>query len=192
MKLTTLFSILFVDVLFILLAIKFPVLYVTSVLFSNILNLAAHNIEKTRSHKMGYAMCNTEEGKVIKFLFFFSSFYPIINVVAATINYFKTFTEDEEKFLTYRINKFIPFKEAIKEYELVNNKEENKRIEFDEIKKKEYNLSKKMVGVDELVDEIMMNANLNNKEKEELLRELRTRVLFNRKLTSKKIKKLIK
>ena len=49
-----------------------------------------------------------------------------------------------------------------------------------------------MIDAEELVDEIMMNANLNNKEKEEILKELRIKVLFNRKLTSKKIKKLIK
>ena len=49
-----------------------------------------------------------------------------------------------------------------------------------------------MIDAEELVDEIMMNASLSNKEKEELLKELRTKVLFNRKLTSKKIKKLIK
>ena len=45
---------------------------------------------------------------------------------------------------------------------------------------------------EDIIKEYKQKEENFNKEKEELLKELRTKVLFNRKLTSKKIKKLIK
>ena len=188
MKIFTLVSVL--TALSILLAINFPIQFILSVIFSNILNISAHIGGKVRSHKLGFAICNSNEEKILNFLIHLSSIYPVFNVIVASLNYFRVFTSSDETFLNYNTNSLMPFKETIKEYDLASTKEDE--IEYEEIKKKEYDLSKKMVNVEELVDEIMMNTNLNNKEKEELLRELRTKVLFNKKLTSKKIKKLIK
>lgn len=201
MKIMTAISIILIDALLALLAFNFPIPFFLSVILSNILNLSAHIGSRIRAYKLGYAICKPTEEKVLHGVFIISSVLPVINVIFASINYFMAFTDNENKFLIYNPNRLVPYKDAIKEYDPANaNKkyksiqvvENEDEIEYQDINKEEYELSKKMIEAEELVDEIMMNASLSNKEKEELLKELRTKVLFNRKLTSKKIKKLIK
>ena len=201
MKIMTAISIILIDALLALLAFNFPIPFFLSIILSNILNLSAHIGSRIRAYKLGYAICKPVEEKVLHGVFIISSVLPVINVIFASINYFMAFTDNENKFLIYNPNRLVPYKEAIKEYDPANaNKkyksiqvvENEDEIEYQDINKEEYELSKKMIDAEELVDEIMMNASLSNKEKEELLKELRTKVLFNRKLTSKKIKKLIK
>lgn len=201
MKIMTAISIILIDALLALLAFNFPIPFFLSIVLSNILNLSAHIGSRIRAYKLGYAICKPVEEKVLHGVFIISSVLPVINVIFASINYFMAFTDNENKFLIYNPNRLVPYKDAIKEYDPANaNKkyksiqavENEDEIEYQDINKEEYELSKKMIDAEELVDEIMMNASLSNKEKEELLKELRTKVLFNRKLTSKKIKKLIK
>lgn len=201
MKIMTAISIILIDALLALLAFNFPIPFFLSIILSNILNLSAHIGSRIRAYKLGYAICKPVEEKVLHGVFIISSVLPVINVIFASINYFMAFTDNENKFLIYNPNRLVPYKDAIKEYDPANaNKkyksiqvvENEDEIEYQDINKEEYELSKKMIDAEELVDEIMMNASLSNKEKEELLKELRTKVLFNRKLTSKKIKKLIK
>lgn len=201
MKIMTAISIILIDALLALLAFSFPIPFCLSVILSNILNLSAHIGSRIRAYKLGYAICKPVEEKVLHGVFIISSVLPVINVIFASINYFRAFTDNENKFLIYNPNRLVPYKDAIKEYDPVNDNKKYKsiqavenedEIEYQDINKEEYELSKKMIEAEELVDEIMMNANLSNKEKEELLKELRIKVLFNRKLTSKKIKKLIK
>lgn len=203
MKIMTAISIILIDALLALLAFNFPIPFILSIILSNILNLSAHIGSRIRTYKLGYAICKPVEEKVLHGVFIISSVLPVINVIFASINYFMAFTDNENKFLIYNPNRLVPYKDAIKEYDPANaNKkyksiqavenEDEIEIEYQDINKEEYELSKKMIDAEELVDEIMMNASLSNKEKEELLKELRTKVLFNRKLTSKKIKKLIK
>lgn len=201
MKIMMAISIILVDALLALLAFNFPIPFFLSIILSNILNLSAHIGSRIRAYKLGYAICKPVEEKVLHGVFIISSVLPVINVIFASINYFMAFTDNENKFLIYNPNRLVPYKDAIKEYDPANaNKryksiqvvENEDEIEYQDINKEEYELSKKMIEAEELVDEIMMNASLSNKEKEELLKELRTKVLFNRKLTSKKIKKLIK
>lgn len=201
MKIMTAISIILIDALLALLAFNFPIPFILSIILSNILNLSAHIGSRIRAYKLGYAICKPVEEKVLHGVFIISSVLPVINVIFASINYFMAFTDNEKKFLIYNPNRLVPYKDAIKEYDPVNDNKKYKsiqavenedEIEYQDINKEEYELSKKMIEAEELVDEIMMNANLNNKEKEELLKELRIKVLFNRKLISKKIKKLIK
>lgn len=201
MKIMTAISIILIDALLALLAFNFPIPFILSIILSNILNLSAHIGSRIRAYKLGYAICKPTEEKVLHGVFIISSVLPVINVIFASINYFKTFTNNENKFLIYNPNRLVPYKDAIKEYDPANDNKKYKsiqvvenedEIEYQDINKEEYELSKKMIEAEELVDEIMMNASLSNKEKEELLKELRIKVLFNRKLTSKKIKKLIK
>lgn len=201
MKIMTAISIILIDALLALLAFNFPIPFILSIILSNILNLSAHIGSRIRAYKLGYAICKPVEEKVLHGVFIISSVLPVINVIFASINYFMAFTDNENKFLIYNPNRLVPYKDAIKEYDPANaNKkyksiqvvENEDEIEYQDINKEEYELSKKMIEAEELVDEIMMNVSLSNKEKEELLKELRTKVLFNRKLTSKKIKKLIK
>lgn len=201
MKIMTAISIILIDALLALLAFNFPIPFFLSIILSNILNLSAHIGSRIRAYKLGYAICKPVEEKVLHGVFIISSVLPVINVIFASINYFMAFTDNENKFLIYNPNRLVPYKDAIKEYDPANaNKryksiqvvENEDEIEYQDINKEEYELSKKMIEAEELVDEIMMSASLSNKEKEELLKELRTKVLFNRKLTSKKIKKLIK
>lgn len=201
MKIMTAISIILMDALLALLAFNFPIPFFLSIILSNILNLSAHIGSRIRAYKLGYAICKPVEEKVLHGVFIISSVLPVINVIFASINYFMAFTDNENKFLIYNPNRLVPYKDAIKEYDPANaNKkyksiqvvENEDEIEYQDINKEEYELSKKMIEAEELVDEIMMNVSLSNKEKEELLKELRTKVLFNRKLTSKKIKKLIK
>lgn len=201
MKIMTAISIILIDALLALLAFNFPIPFFLSIILSNILNLSAHIGSRIRAYKLGYAICKPVEEKVLHGVFIISSVLPVINVIFASINYFMAFTDNENKFLIYYPNRLVPYKEAIKEYDPANDNKKYKsiqvvenedEIEYQDINKEEYELSKKMIEAEELVDEIMMNVSLSNKEKEELLKELRTKVLFNRKLTSKKIKKLIK
>lgn len=201
MKIMTAISIILIDALLALLAFNFPIPFILSIILSNILNLSAHIGSRIRAYKLGYAICKPVEEKFLHGVFIISSVLPVINVIFASINYFMAFTDNEKKFLIYNPNRLVPYKDAIKEYDPVNDNKKYKsiqavenedEIEYQDINKEEYELSKKMIEAEELVDEIMMNANLSNKEKEELLKELRIKVLFNRKLTSKKIKKLIK
>lgn len=201
MKIMTAISIILIDALLALLAFNFPIPFFLSIVLSNILNLSAHIGSRIRAYKLGYAICKPVEEKVLHGVFIISSVLPVINVIFASINYFMAFTDNENKFLIYNPNRLVPYKEAIKEYDPANDNKKYKsiqvvenedEIEYQDINKEEYELSKKMIEAEELVDEIMMNASLSNKEKEELLKELRIKVLFNRKLTSKKIKKLIK
>lgn len=201
MKIMTAISIILIDALLALLAFNFPIPFILSIILSNILNLSAHIGSRIRAYKLGYAICKPVEEKFLHGVFIISSVLPVINVIFASINYFMAFTDNENKFLIYNPNRLVPYKDAIKEYDPVNDNKKYKsiqvvenedEIEYQDINKEEYELSKKMIEAEELVDEIMMNANLSNKEKEELLKELRIKVLFNRKLTSKKIKKLIK
>lgn len=203
MKIMMAISIILVDALLALLAFNFPIPFILSIILSNILNLSAHIGSTIRAYKLGYAICKPVEEKFLHGVFIISSVLPVINVIFASINYFMAFTDNENKFLIYNPNRLVPYKDAIKEYNPVNDNKKYKsiqavenedelEIEYQDINKEEYELSKKMIEAEELVDEIMMNANLSNKEKEELLKELRIKVLFNRKLTSKKIKKLIK
>lgn len=203
MKIMMAISIILADALLALLAFNFPIPFCLSVILSNILNLSAYIGSRIRAYKLGYAICKPTEEKVLHGVFIISSVLPVINVIFASINYFRAFTDNENKFLIYNPNRLVPYKEAIKEYKPANDNKKYKNIqavenedeieiEYQDINKEEYELSKKMIDAEELVDEIMMNANLSNKEKEELLKELRIKVLFNRKLTSKKIKKLIK
>ena len=201
MKIMTAISIILIDALLALLAFNFPIPFILSIILSNILNLSAHIGSRIRAYKLGYAICKPVEEKVLHGVFIISSVLPVINVIFASINYFMAFTDNENKFLIYNPNRLVPYKEAIKEYDPANDNKKYKsiqvvenedEIEYQDINKEEYELSKKMIEAEELVDEIMMNASLSNKEKEELLKELRIKVLFNRKLTSKKIKKLIK
>ena len=201
MKIMTAISIILIDALLALLAFNFPIPFILSIILSNILNLSAHIGSRIRAYKLGYAICKPTEEKVLHGVFIISSVLPVINVIFASINYFRTFTDNENKFLIYNPNRLVTYKEAIKEYDPANDNKKYKsiqvvenedEIEYQDINKEEYELSKKMIEAEELVDEIMMNASLSNKEKEELLKELRIKVLFNRKLTSKKIKKLIK
>lgn len=203
MKIMMAISIILVDALFALLAFNFPIPFFLSIILSNILNLSAHIGSRIRAYKLGYAICKPVEEKVLHGAIIISSVLPVINVILASINYFMAFTDNEDKFLIYNPNRLVPYKEAIKEYNPANDNKKYKSIqvvenedeletEYKDINKEEYELSKKMIEAEELVDEIMMNVSLSNKEKEELLKELRTKVLFSRKLTSKKIKKLIK
>ena len=203
MKIMTAISIILIDALLALLAFNLPIPFILSIILSNILNLSAHIGSRIRTYKLGYAICKPVEEKVLHGVFIISSVLPVLNVIFASINYFMAFTANENKFLIDNPNRLVPYKDAIKEYDPANaNKkyksiqavenEDEIEIEYQDINKEEYELSKKMIDAEELVDEIMMNASLSNKEKEELLKELRTKVLFNRKLTSKKIKKLIK
>lgn len=155
----------------------FPIPYMLSVIFSNILNIISNVGESIRMHKMGYAVKRTEEGSLMNTMLLFVSIAPLINIIFSSINYFRTFKKDENEFIKLSFNEPIKYKEAIKDKELP---------------KEEYKLSNNMLQIEELVDEISLNTNLSNKQKEELLKELRTKLLFKQKIKSKKIKKLIK
>ena len=180
MKIMTAISIILIDALLALLAFNFPIPFILSIILSNILNLSAHIGSRIRAYKLGYAICKPVEEKVLHGVFIISSVLPVINVIFASINYFMAFTDNENKFLIYNPNRLVPYKDAIKEYDPANaNKkyksiqvvENEDEIEYQDINKEEYELSKKMIEAEELVDEIMMNASLSNKEKEELLKE---------------------
>lgn len=188
-----------INILTILYIVKFPAFYIASVVHSLILNIIAQKRRKFRLHQLGYAIHKPIGAKIINLIINLNMFIPFTNIILFSKMYFDAFKEDEQ-LIEEKIYKLEPFKKAVKTYNdepkqikniQVVEKEEDLQIEYQNITEKEYQLALKMLNAEECVDFIMMNKDLDKKTKEELLLDLRTKILLNKKIDSK-IKKLIK
>lgn len=183
------------DFILIKIFITFPVHCIALFIHANVLNIVTNLYRNFRSRQMGYAIRKSIDHKFINLLFAINTIFPITNTIISTKNYFNAFKDDEE-FINNSHDKLVPFKEAINEHdpqEKVCFFYPHEEMYYNDITEKEYKLSKKMLEVNDYVDYIIMNQNLSNENKKELLKLFRTKILLNQNIRiDKKIKKLIK
>lgn len=185
------------DVILILIIIKLPYFYVGTVLFSCITNIITMVCDVVRTKKLGFVVRKENIGDDLHFLIELSTLIPLFNVLFSQIFFCKIVCSDDEKFIDFNKSRFIPFKQGIKEYkeENIDLLSNSKKVsEVNEISKEEYNTAVKFMEIENYIDEIRMNVNLNNKQKEQLLKQMKRQILIfdDVRISNNKIKKLSK
>lgn len=175
---------LIIDALFAILIIKFSKIYLITILFSGTLQIVSAVYEKIRTKQLGFSVYKMKGYKGCILLDIISLLMPFVNVIYASIKYFQTTITTDARYVFTRSDKLEPFKETIKNKKINEEKdklfyfptvekEEDLKIEYNEISKKEYEIAQKMVTADDYIDEIMMNIDLNKETKLELLKQMR-------------------
>lgn len=185
------------DIILILIIIKLPYFYVGTVLFSCITNIISMVCDVVRTKKLGFVVRKEHIVDNLHFLMELSTLLPLFNVLFSQIFFCKVVCSNNEKFIDFNNHRFIPFKQAIKEYkeEKIDLLSNSKKVsEVNEISKEEYDTAVKFMEIDNYIDEIRMNVNLNNKQKEQLLKQMKRQILIfdDVKISNNKIKKLSK
>ena len=170
----------------IVMIMKIPKIYLTTVIFSLVTKAMSEVVTKIRTKELGYSVCKVKNDKLTELLFLVGSFIPIANVITSSLDFLTAYNTNDKSFLKIQDDKLIPFRETKnlkpkeKIVEIVNIKEfdheESIRTEYKGISKHEYKLAKKMEEVESFVDEIMLNVNLNKDAKIELLKQMRKEV----------------
>jgi len=179
--------------------------YFITIGYSVLINIITSINDVIRPKKMGLVAIPIKGIKLMDLLYICSSFIPIFNIVFSIIRYHYSICTIDEKFIENYPGKIITPKEAIKEYNPENKKEplfyvplvkkeEDLKIEYENISKKKYNFSKQMESINSYMDYILLNKNLNQKQKTKLLKELKNSVVYHNqvKLSNNKIKRLQK
>lgn len=170
----------------IVMIMKIPKIYLTTVIFSLVTKAMSDVVTKIRTKELGYSVCKIKNDKLTELLFLVGSFIPIANVITSSLDFLTAYNTNDKSFLKIQEDKLVPFRETKnlkpkeKIVEIVNIKEfdheESIRTEYKGISKHEYKLAKKMEEVESFVDEIMLNVNLNKNAKIELLKQMRKEV----------------
>lgn len=188
----------------IVMIMKIPKIYLTTVIFSLVTKAMSEVVTKIRTKELGYSVCKVKNDKLTELLFLVGSFIPIANVITSSLDFLTAYNTNDKSFLKIQDDKLIPFRETKnlkpkeKIVEIVNIKEfdheESIRTEYKGISKCEYKLAKKMEEAESFVDEIMLNVNLNKDEKIELLKQMRKEVYLtgNVRMNDKKMLRLSK
>lgn len=188
----------------IVMIMKIPKIYLTTVIFSLVTKAMSEVVTKIRTKELGYSVCKVKNDKLTELLFLVGSFIPIANVITSSLDFLTAYNTNDNNFLKIQDDKLIPFRETKnlkpkeKIVEIVNIKEfgheESIRTEYKGISKLEYKLAKKMEEAESFVDEIMLNVNLNKDEKIELLKQMRKEVYLtgNVRMNDKKMLRLSK
>lgn len=188
----------------IVMIMKIPKIYLTTVIFSLVTKAMSEVVTKIRTKELGYSVCKVKNDKLTELLFLVGSFIPIANVITSSLDFLTAYNTNDKSFLKIQEDKLVPFRETKnlkpkeKIVEIVNIKEfdheESIRTEYKGISKREYKLAKKMEEVESFVDEIMLNVNLNKDAKIELLKQMRKEVYLtgNVRMNDKKILRLSK
>ena len=188
----------------IVMIMKIPKIYLTTVIFSLVTKAMSEVVTKIRTKELGYSVCKVKNDKLTELLFLVGSFIPIANVITSSLDFLTAYNTNDKSFLKIQDDKLIPFRETKnlkpkeKIVEIVNIKEfdneESIRTEYKGISKFEYKLAKKMEEAESFVDEIMLNVNLNKDEKIELLKQMRKEVYLtgNVRMNDKKMLRLSK
>lgn len=188
----------------IVMIMKIPKIYLTTVIFSLVTKAMSEVVTKIRTKELGYSVCKVKNDKLTELLFLVGSFIPIANVITSSLDFLTAYNTNDKSFLKIQDDKLIPFRETKnlkpkeKIVEIVNIKEfdheESIRTEYKGISKREYKLAKKMEEAESFVDEIMLNVNLNKDEKIELLKQMRKEVYLtgNVRMNDKKMLRLSK
>lgn len=185
------------DIIMVLIIVTLPHFYINTVIFSCIINIVSMVYDQVRTKKLGFVVRNEKFFDSLNNLMVFSVFFPIFNIIFSNIYFYKIVCNDDRHYIYYNRNRFIPFKQAIREYKeenidlLSNSKKDS---EINEISKEEYETAVKFMEIDNYIDEIRMNVNLNNKQKEQLLKQMKRQLLIydDVKISNNKIKKLTK
>lgn len=188
----------------IVMIMKIPKIYLTTVIFSLVTKAMSDVVTKIRTKELGYSVCKIKNDKLTELLFLVGSFIPIANVITSSLDFLTAYNTNDKSFLKIQDDKLIPFRETKnlkpkeKIVEIVNIKEfdheESIRTEYKGISKHEYKLAKKMEEVESFVDEIMLNVNLNKDAKIELLKQMRKEVYLtgNVRMNDRKMLRLSK
>lgn len=188
----------------IVMIMKIPKIYLTTVIFSLVTKAMSDVVTKIRTKELGYSVCKIKNDKLTELLFLVGSFIPIANVITSSLDFLTAYNTNDKSFLKIQEDKLVPFRETKnlkpkeKIVEIVNIKEfdheESIRTEYKGISKHEYKLAKKMEEVESFVDEIMLNVNLNKDAKIELLKQMRKEVYLtgNVRMNDKKMLRLSK
>lgn len=188
----------------IVMIMKIPKIYLTTVIFSLVTKAMSDVVTKIRTKELGYSVCKIKNDKLTELLFLVGSFIPIANVITSSLDFLTAYNTNDKSFLKIQEDKLVPFRETKnlkpkeKIVEIVNIKEfdheESIRTEYKGISKREYKLAKKMEEAESFVDEIMLNVNLNKDEKIELLKQMRKEVYLtgNVRMNDKKMLRLSK
>ena len=188
----------------IVMIMKIPKIYLTTVIFSLVTKAMSDVVTKIRTKELGYSVCKIKNNKLTELLFLVGSFIPIANVITSSLDFLTAYNTNDKSFLKIQEDKLVPFRETKnlkpkeKIVEIVNIKEfdheESIRTEYKGISKREYKLAKKMEEAESFVDEIMLNVNLNKDEKIELLKQMRKEVYLtgNVRMNDKKMLRLSK
>ena len=185
------------DIIMVLIIVMLPHFYINTVIFSCIINIVSMVYDQVRTKKLGFVVRNEKFFDSLNSLMVFSVFFPIFNIIFSNIYFYKIVCNDDRHYIYYNRNRFIPFKQAIKEYkeENIDLLSNSKKVsEINEISKEEYETAVKFMEIDNYIDEIRMNVNLNNKKKEQLLKQMKRQLLIydDVKISNNKIKKLTK
>lgn len=175
---------LIIDVLLVTFIVKLPKIYLMTIMFSGALQIVSAIYEKVRTKELGFSVHKMKEYKGCIVLDIISLLMPFVNVIYASIKYFQTTITTDTRYIFTRSDKLEPFKETIKNKKINEEKdklfyfptvekEEDFKIKYNEISKKEYKTAQKMVTIDDYIDEIMMNIDLNKETKLELLKQMR-------------------
>lgn len=188
----------------IVMIMKIPKIYLTTVIFSLVTKAMSEVVTKIRTKELGYSVCKVKNDKLTELLFLVGSFIPIANVITSSLDFLTAYNTNDNNFLKIQDDKLIPFRETKnlkpkeKIVEIVNIKEvdheESIKMEYKGISKHEYKIAKKMEEAESFVDEIMLNVNLNKDEKIELLKQMRKEVYLtgNVRMNDKKMLRLSK
>lgn len=175
---------LIIDVLLVTFIVKLPKIYLMTIMFSAALQIVSAIYEKVRTKELGFSVHKMKGYKGCIVLDIISLLMPFVNVIYASIKYFQTTITTDTRYIFTRSDKLEPFKETIKNKKINEEKdklfyfptvekEEDFKIKYNEISKKEYKTAQKMVTIDDYIDEIMMNIDLNKETKLELLKQMR-------------------
>ena len=108
------------DVIMVLIIVTLPHFYINTVIFSCIINIVSMVYDQVRTKKLGFVVRNEKFFDSLNNLMVFSVFFPIFNIIFSNIYFYKIVCNDDRHYIYYNRNRFIPFKQAIREY-----KEEN-------------------------------------------------------------------
>lgn len=186
------------DILLFSLIAMMPHFYFNTIIASCIINIVSIVCNEIRVKKLGFVIRKEKYLDNVYFLMTFSGLLPILNVIFSNVFFYKLLLVDDEKYIDYNRCRFMPLKKVVKEYEEEEKKElisNSKNIsDANEISREEHNTAVKFMEIENYIDEIRMNVNLSNKQKEQLLKQMRNQILTSGdvKISNNKIKKLSK
>ena len=186
------------DILLFSLIAMMPHFYFNTIIASCVINIVSIVCNEIRAKKLGFVVRKEKCLDNVYFLMTFSGLLPILNVIFSNVFFYKLLLVDDEKYIDYNRCRFMPLKKVVKEYEEEEKKElisNSKNIsDANEISREEHNTAVKFMEIENYIDEIRMNVNLSNKQKEQLLKQMKKQILTSGdvKISNNKIKKLSK
>lgn len=198
-------SALIIETLLFLSAILMGKWYIITCVYSVLINLISSVMFRIRPMKMGLIGLKLKGDKFVDILFFFASFIPIFNIIFSVSRYQKNVCLSDEQFEKKNDGKLILPKMAIKKYNPRNNRnpffyvptvrtEKELKLEYENVSRKKYKEAIQQQNINSYIDYIVLNKNLSPKQKQKILMQFRSNIVFAGKANLRKdqIIKLIK